>query len=88
MLLFIEQNTVTKNTDLIIQTTLKKLQKNNKINCDMKIHDRTNQDSQGPMTMDNTKAENKLFTKSNYMTYRRDPLRDSFAWYGYEENVG
>lgn len=80
MLLFIEQNTVTKNTDLIIQTTLKKLQKNNKINYGVKIHDHTNQDSQEPMTMDNTKAENKLFTKSNYMTYRRDPLRDTFAW--------
>lgn len=39
MLLFIEQNAVTKKTDLIIQITLKKLQKNNKINYGMKVYD-------------------------------------------------
>jgi len=30
------------------------------------------------MTMDNTKAHNKLFTKSNHLTERRDPLGGTF----------
>lgn len=61
MLLFTEQNTVTENTDIISQTTLKKLQKTNKINYGMKIYEHANQDSQfqESMTMDNTKAEKK-----------------------------
>lgn len=81
MLLLIEQNTVTEKIHLIIQTTLKKLQKA-KMNYGMKIGDHINEDSQFQelMTMDNTKAENKLFIKSNYLTYGRDPLRDTFSW--------
>lgn len=70
MLLLIEWNTVTEKTEIFIQTTQKKLQKTNRINYGMNFYDHTNQDSQfqEPMIMDNTKSENKLFTKSNYLT--------------------
>lgn len=47
----------------------------NRINHGVKFYYHTNQDRQfgESMTTDNTKADNKLFTKSNYLTERRPP---------------
>lgn len=52
----------------------------NRINHNVKFYYHTNQDKQfgEPMKIDNTKPDNKLFTKSNYLTATRDSLGGTF----------